>query len=78
MKQCNGTRLTCAIHLFNLKEIYLKELARKAMKMCLRVLKKSIKSRFDSYSRQEQGIDHIPYNLSGLSRAHFVRQAFSK
>ena len=49
----------------------LKELARKAMEMCLRVLKESIKSRFDSYSRQEQCIDHIPYYLSGLSRAHF-------
>ena len=48
------------------------------MKMCLRVLKESIKSRFDSYSRQEQSIDHIPYYLSGLSRAHFVRQPFSK
>ena len=49
----------------------LKELARKAMEMCLRVLKESNKSRFDSYSRQEQCIDHIPYYLSGLSRAHF-------
>ena len=39
--------------------------------MCLRVLKESNKSRFDSYSRQEQCIDHIPYYLSGLSRAHF-------
>ena len=29
----------------------LKELARKAMKMCLRVLMESNKSRFDSYSR---------------------------
>ena len=56
----------------------LKELARKAMKMCLRVLKESIKSRFDSYSRQEQSIDHMPYYLSGLSRAHFFRQPFSK
>ena len=45
----------------------LKELARKAMDMCLRVLKKSNKSRTDSYSRQEQCIDHIPYYLSGLS-----------
>ena len=35
-------------------------------------------SRFDSYSRQEQYIDHIPYYLSGLSRAHFFRQLFSK
>ena len=56
----------------------LKELARKAMKMCLRVLTESKKSRFDSYSRQEQCIDHIPYYLSGLSCAHFFRQPFSK
>ena len=56
----------------------LKGLARKAMKMCLRVLTESHKSRFDSYSRQEQCIDHIPYYLSGLSRAHFIRQPFSK
>ena len=28
----------------------------------------------DSFSRQEQCIDHIPYYLSGLSRAHFFRQ----
>ena len=39
--------------------------------MCLRVLKESNKSRFDGYSRQKQCIDHIPYYLSGLSRAHF-------
>ena len=39
--------------------------------MCLRVLKESNKSRFDRYSRQKQSIDHIPYCLSGLSRAHF-------
>ena len=39
--------------------------------MCLRVLKESKKSRFDRYSRQKQCIDHIPYYLSGLSRAHF-------
>ena len=56
----------------------LKELARKAMEMCLRVLKESNKSRFDSYGRQEQCIDHIPYYLSGLSRAHVFRQTFSK
>ena len=56
----------------------LKELARKAMEMCLRVLKESNKSKFDSYSCQEQCIDHIPYYLSGLSRAHFFRQPFSK
>ena len=39
--------------------------------MCLRVLKESNESRFDSYSRQKQRIDHIPQYLSGLSRAHF-------
>ena len=49
-----------------------------AMDLCLRVLKESNKSRFDSYSRQEQCIDHIPYYLSGLSRAQFFRQPFSK
>ena len=27
--------------------------------------------RFDSYSHQEYCIDHIPYYLSGLSRAHY-------
>ena len=27
---------------------------------------------------QEQCIEHIPYYLSGLSRAHFFRQPFSK
>ena len=51
-----------------------RNLARKAMEMCFRVLKESNKSRFDSYGRQEQCIDHIPYYLSGLSRAHFFRQ----
>ena len=55
-----------------------KELARKAMEMCFRVLKESNKSRFDSYSRQEQCIDHIPYYLSGLSRAYFFLQPLSK
>ena len=54
----------------------LKKLARKAMEMCLRVLHESNKSRFDSYSRQEQCIDHIPYYLSGLSRAHFFPTTF--
>ena len=46
------------------------------MEMCLRVLKESNKSRFDSYSRQEQSIDHIPCYLSGLSRAHFFSTTF--
>ena len=56
---------------FSVFQRNLKELARKAMEMCLRVLKESNKSSFDSYSRQEQCVDHIPYYLSGLSRAHF-------
>ena len=38
-------------------------MAREAVEMCLRVLKQSNKGRFDSYSRQEQCIDHIPYYL---------------
>ena len=60
---------------FSILQRSLKELARRAMEMCLRVLKESNKSRFDSYSRQEQCIDHIPYYLSGLSRAHFFRHS---
>ena len=63
---------------FTVLQRNLKELARKAMKMCLRALTERNKSRFDSYSRQKQCIDHIPYYLSGLSRAHFFRQPFSK
>ena len=54
----------------------LKELSRKAMEVCLRVLKESNKSRFDYYSRQEQCIDQIPYYLSGLSRAHLFPTTF--
>ena len=48
------------------------------MEMCLRVLKESNKSSFDNYSRQEQCIDHVPYYFSGLLRAQFFRQPFSK
>ena len=55
-----------------------KELERKAMEVCLRVLKESNKSRLDSYSHEEQCIYHIPYYLSELARAHFFRQPFSK
>ena len=60
---------------FSVLQKNLKELARKAMEMCFRVLKESSKSRFDSFSRQEQCIDHIPYCLAGLSRAHFSRNS---
>ena len=58
---------------FTVLQRNLKELARQATKMCWRMLTESNKSRFDSYSRQERCIDHIPYYLSGLSRAHFFR-----
>ena len=47
-----------------------------AMDICLRVLKESNKSRFDSYSSQEQCIGHIPYCHSGLSRAQFFPTTF--
>ena len=53
-------------------------MAREATDICWRVLMESNKSRFDSYSREEQCIDHIPHYLPGLSRAHFFRQPFSK
>ena len=56
---------------FTALKINLKELVRKAVEMCLRVLKESNKSRFGRYSRQKQCIDHIPYYLSALSLAHF-------
>ena len=61
---------------FSVFQRNLKELARKAMEMCLRVLKESNKSRFNSYSRQEQSIDHNPCYLSGLSRANFFPTTF--
>ena len=46
-------------------------MALEAMDVCLRVLKESNESRFESYSVREQCIDYIPWYLSGLSRAHF-------
>ena len=55
---------------FSVFQRNLKELARKAMEMCFRVLKESNKSKLC--------IDHIPYYLLGLSRAHFFRQPLSK
>ena len=56
----------------------LKELARKAMEMCLRVLKESNKSRFDSYSRQEYCIDHIPLFPFGIVTCTFLPTTFLK
>ena len=53
-------------------------MAREAMDICLRVLKERNKSSFDSYSVNNKCIDHIPYYLSGLSRAQFLRKPFSK
>ena len=54
----------------------LKELERQATEMCLRVLKESNKRRFDSYSRQEQCIDYIPYYLSGIVACTFFPTTF--
>ena len=48
------------------------------MHVCLRVLKESNESRFDNYSVKNKCIGHIPYYLSGLSGAQFLRQPFSK
>ena len=60
---------------FTVLERNLKELVRKAVEMCLRVLKESNKSRFDRYSRQKQCIDHclVPGRLS-LKRARKERR----
>ena len=44
--------------------------------LCLRLLKESNQSRFDSYSRWEQSINHIPYYLSGLLRSLFLTTFF--
>ena len=53
-------------------------MAREVMDVCLRVLKESNKSRFESNSVKNKCINHIPYYLSGLSRAQFLRKPFSK
>ena len=56
----------------------LERMAGEAMGVCLRVLKESNKSRFDSYSVRNIVliISHITFQ--GLSRAHFFQQPFSK
>ena len=41
------------------------------MDVCLRVLKESIKCRFDSYSVRKLYIALIPYHLAALSCTHF-------
>ena len=61
---------------FSVLQRNLKELARKAMEVCFRVLKESNKSRFDSYSRHEQCIDHIPYSTFRDCRVHLFPTTF--
>ena len=54
-------------------------MVREATDICLRVLKESNKSRFDSFSRYEQCIDHIPLITFRDCRVRkFFRQPFSK
>ena len=75
---CDNPERNCGwflVHCFSNK---FQRMTRAAMDVCLRVLKESNKSRFDSYSVKNKCIDHIPYCLSGLSRAQFLRQPFSK
>ena len=62
---------------FTVPQKNLKEWHEKAGR-CLQELKESNKSSFDNYSVRSSAIDHIQYYLSGLSRAHFFRQPFSK
>ena len=53
-------------------------MVREGTDICLRILKERNKSRFDSFSRYKQCIDHIPYYLSGLSPTHFFWKPFYK
>ena len=46
------------------------------MDLCLKVLKESNKTKFGSYSVRNSLFNHIPYYLSGLSRAHFSPTTF--
>ena len=55
-----------------------KKFQRMAKRPWTYVLKESNKSRFDSYSVRNKCIGDISYYLSGLSRAEFLRQPFSK
>ena len=56
---------------FTVPQRNLKELARTGHENVFASANGKEQSRFDSYSGQEQCIDHIPYYLAGLSRAHF-------
>ena len=57
------------VHLFSNK---FQRVVGEAMDVCLRGLKESNTSRFDSYSVKNKCIGYIPYYLSGLSRAQFL------
>ena len=61
------------IHCFSKK---FERMTRGAMDVCLRVLKESSKSRSVNYSVRNSVL--IISHISGLSRAHFFRQPFSK
>ena len=74
-KKC--TRQSRKVLWVALRALFFKKIGKNGT-VCLRVRKESNKSRFDSFTRYEQCIDHIPYYLSRLSRAHFFRQPFSK
>ena len=72
-KQCRRqSQWCCGWFWIHCSSKQFERMTRKAMDVCLLVLKLSNKSRFDSYSVRIS--DHIPYYLSGLSRAHFFRQ----
>ena len=53
-------------------------MAGEVMDVCLLGLVESNKSRLDSCTVKNKCIDYIPYYLSGLLRAQFLRQPFSK
>ena len=72
-KQCRRqSQWCCGWFWIHCSSKQFERMTRKAMDVCLLVLKLSNKSRFDSYSVRIS--DHIPCYLSGLSRAHFFRQ----
>ena len=62
---------------FTVLQRNLKEWHERPQTYVLRLLKESNKRMFDSYIVRN-GVNHIPYYLSGLLRAHFYRQPFLK
>ena len=63
------------VHCFSKK---FQRIAQQAMDVCFGGLKESNRRRFDSFSVKNKCINHIPYYLSGFSRAQLLRQPFSK